>query len=103
MEVIVAGRDKVVVELTTEEFQGITGVVIGDYYGNRGVAPDAMPGMKFDLSKVIQAIYDLKVVFEVRETIKENLLGMGDRLDRITFPLVSFKETKAELMKGKKK
>lgn len=103
MEVIVAGPEKVVVELSHEEFLGLTGVRVGDYYGNSGVAPDAMPGMKFDLKKALDAIFDLKCVFEVRERIKKDMVHVASKLDGLTFPLVSFKDTKAvEMKRGRK-
>ena len=96
MKVIVAGPEKVIIEMTTEEFELLTSVRVGDYYGNGGLSPNSLAGVEFDLSNVMKAIFDLKCVYEVKERIKSDLLHVASKMDRLTFPLVSFKDVKAK-------
>lgn len=95
MKVIACGLEEVIVSMGVKEFSGMTGVVVGDYYGNGGVSYSKVTGMEFNLMAVNNSIYQLKLAHETKEKVKKDLLHLASVIDRTYFPIADFKDTKA--------
>jgi len=99
MRVIAAGQKEIIISMDVIEFEKMTNISVGDYYGNGGVSYSKLTDMKFDLSKTLDAIYQLKVANECKDKVKENLKNMISRIDNVCFPLPEMKEYKSEASK----
>ena len=87
MKIKCCGYKTVIVEMTHQEFSGITGHSIGDEYGNGGYNWAKAEGKEFDLQKAIENIYSLRLASESKKKVISNLENMISKIDEAYFPL----------------
>ncbi len=96
MKIIVCSAKEVIVSIPVDTFIKLTGHRIGDYYGNGGTSYEKMVGKEFDLSKTVDAMYQLKVSAEVKNRVKNDLSSLIKSVDTALWPMGIVNEFKAK-------
>lgn len=92
MKIKCCGYKTVVVEMTHDEFFGITGNAIGDSYGNNGYSWAEAEGKEFSLEKERTHQKNVQNILALKSNYKRTLKEIETSIDALCFPIqpVSF-------------
>jgi hypothetical protein len=98
MEIRYADNAEVVVSMPRQEFYKLTGIEVKEYgagqYSN-GVYPNEVIGKKFDLTGLLESVYQLKLINECKGHIKNSLQESIIKLDVVYWPIKEITDLKA--------
>lgn len=99
MKIRHADDSSIIVELTRNEFSGITGIKVkfndSSLYSD-GLYPKELIGIDIDLDRAIEAYYSLKVAHELKERVTSDLHSLIGRLNDVTWPIPKHKKIEAK-------
>lgn len=92
MRVITVGRDKIMVEITRKEFEGITGrYIVNQRYLAQHIEESDLEGAQFDLDKFISLVKNLQCAAEARDYILSKLESCTEIVENVLFPITIIK------------
>ena len=106
MRILSAGPMEILVSIQKNDFEGLTGIKVGDYYGNGGISYDRLAGREYNISKSISAMHDMRIAAEVKNKVIDELEKIKSKISSAYFPLADFEAPQVVLVeptKGKKK
>lgn len=103
MKVLTCGSKTMVVEMSLEEFQRLTGNRVAD--NSRYCAPDLSPseveGVEVDLTRAMDHAYNLQLAAETKARIMDDLATISKRVEGAMWPLEIIPRDKIKIVKLK--